>query len=367
MFKKSSKQDIVRALLLDKKNQASAPAPAPAPVKAVELSCVTLRSDTPGNTVTNPSSRHKGYHYPTVLHIQDPTNSTIISSEANTRGPEPITTPVLEPIVAPVVAYTVPNTKLIFSSYPSRRDNEKSPQFFLLMEPTEVNELKELPPHLEDAFLEGDNKCPVIIAKELDVEEKSALVKVVRVERFDIVELKVPQSELIAWKLSDIPGNNNVSLAVDYLSKCLKQKQLPTNGCPSEVSRKYGVTHRLSTAYHPQTSGQVEVSNRGLKRILERTIGENRASWSDKLDDALWAFRTAYKTPIGVSLTSLSNEGIASFRFGSLSTKPTGLLKQANFDPIITGLPDCKTLSFVITTSFTSSASLRIDIPNLID
>ncbi|GJS73637.1 reverse transcriptase domain-containing protein [Tanacetum coccineum] len=52
--------------------------------------------------------------------------------------------------------------------------------------------------------------------------------------------------------------------------------------------------------YHPpQTSGQVEVSNRGLKRILERTVGENRASWSDKLDDALWAFRTAYKTPIG--------------------------------------------------------------------
>nr|GFD28823.1 reverse transcriptase domain-containing protein [Tanacetum cinerariifolium] len=54
-----------------------------------------------------------------------------------------------------------------------------------------------------------------------------------------------------------------------------------------------------STAYHPQTSGQVEVSNRGLKRILERNIGENRASWSDKLDDALWAFRTAYKTSIG--------------------------------------------------------------------
>ncbi|GKD06256.1 reverse transcriptase domain-containing protein [Tanacetum coccineum] len=61
------------------------------------------------------------------------------------------------------------------------------------------------------------------------------------------------------------------------------------------VILKYGVTHRLSTAYHPQTSGQVEVSNRGLKRILER---ENRASWSDKLDDALWAFRTSFKTPI---------------------------------------------------------------------
>nr|GEV00652.1 reverse transcriptase domain-containing protein [Tanacetum cinerariifolium] len=59
------------------------------------------------------------------------------------------------------------------------------------------------------------------------------------------------------------------------------------------------VSHRLSTAYHPQTSGQVEVSNRDLKRILEWTIGKNHASWSDKLDDALWAFHTAYKTPIG--------------------------------------------------------------------
>nr|GEV17997.1 DNA-directed DNA polymerase [Tanacetum cinerariifolium] len=70
----------------------------------------------------------------------------------------------------------------------------------------------------------------------------------------------------------------------------------------AKVMSKYGVTHRLAAAYHPQTSGQVEVSNRGLKRILERTVGENRASWSEKLEDALWAFRTAYKTPIGCTL-----------------------------------------------------------------
>nr|GEZ61168.1 reverse transcriptase domain-containing protein [Tanacetum cinerariifolium] len=67
----------------------------------------------------------------------------------------------------------------------------------------------------------------------------------------------------------------------------------------AKVMSKYGVTHHLSTAYHPQINGQVEVSNQGLKRILKRTIGENHASWSAKLDDALWAFRTAYKTPIG--------------------------------------------------------------------
>nr|GEW64931.1 reverse transcriptase domain-containing protein [Tanacetum cinerariifolium] len=65
---------------------------------------------------------------------------------------------------------------------------------------------------------------------------------------------------------------------------------------------QYGVTHRLSTVYHPQTSGQVEVTNRGLKRILEKTVGENRAYWSDKPEDALWAFRTAFKTPVGTPL-----------------------------------------------------------------
>ncbi|GJV85656.1 hypothetical protein Tco_1525554 [Tanacetum coccineum] len=62
-------------------------------------------------------------------------------------------------------------------------------------EPTEV-ELKELPPHLEYAFLEGDNKLPVIIAKELDVEEKSALIKV----------LKSHKRALALWKLSEIHG-----------------------------------------------------------------------------------------------------------------------------------------------------------------
>nr|GEW16074.1 reverse transcriptase domain-containing protein [Tanacetum cinerariifolium] len=126
-------------------------------------------------------------------------------------------------------------------------------------------------------------------------------------------------------------GNKYILVAVDYLSKWVEAKAFPTNdarvvckflkslfarfGTPcaiisdhgthffndqfAKVMLKYGVTHRLATVYHPQTNGQVEVSNRGLKRILEKIVGENRASWSDKLDDALWAFHTAFKTPIG--------------------------------------------------------------------
>ncbi|GJY09607.1 reverse transcriptase domain-containing protein [Tanacetum coccineum] len=97
------------------------------------------------------------------------------------------------------------------------------------------------------------------------------------------------------------------------------------------VMLKYGVTHRLSTAYHPQTSGQVEVSNRGLKRILERTVGENRASWSDKLDDALWAFRTAYKTPIGCTPYKLVY-GKACHLSIELEHKAYWALKHTNFD-----------------------------------
>nr|GEV05836.1 reverse transcriptase domain-containing protein [Tanacetum cinerariifolium] len=158
-------------------------------------------------------------------------------------------------------------------------------------------------------------------------------------------------------------GKKYILVAVYYLSKWVEAKALPTNdsrvvfkflknlftrfGTPraiisdrgtnfcndqlAKVMQKFSVTHRLATPYHPQTSGQVEVSNRGLKRILKRAVGENHASWSDKLDDALWAFQTAYKTPIGCTLYKLLYEKACPLPV-ELEHKAYWALKHANFD-----------------------------------
>ena len=69
----------------------------------------------------------------------------------------------------------------------------------------------------------------------------------------------------------------------------------------ASIFSKYGVKHRVSLAYHSQSNGQTKVSNREIKKILEKKVNVTRKDWAKKINDNLWAYQIAFKTPLGMS------------------------------------------------------------------
>jgi hypothetical protein len=87
--------------------------------------------------------------------------------------------------------------------------------------------------------------------------------------------------------------------------------------------KELGAMHNIATPYHPQTSGQAETSNKQIKNILQKTVTDMGKGWKNKLPNALWAYRTAYKTPIGMSPYQLVYGKVAICQL-SLNTELTG-------------------------------------------
>ncbi|GJY52461.1 reverse transcriptase domain-containing protein [Tanacetum coccineum] len=112
------------------------------------------------------------------------------------------------------------------------------------------------------------------------------------------------------WAEAQALPTNDARVVITFLKKLFCRFEMPKalisdrgthfcNKIMEKTMKRYGVNHHFSTSYHPQTSGQVENTNRALKGILEKTVKDS--IWSRKLDDALWAFHTAYKTLTGTT------------------------------------------------------------------
>ncbi|GKE53460.1 reverse transcriptase domain-containing protein, partial [Tanacetum coccineum] len=131
-------------------------------------------------------------------------------------------------------------------------------------------------------------------------------------------------------------GNKYILVAVDYLSKWVEAKALPTNDARVVVKFLKSLFARFGTPRAIISDRGTHFCNDKFAKVISKTVGENRASWVDRLDDALWAFCTAYKTPIGCTSYKLVY-GKSCHLPIELEHRAYWALKHADFDLKTTG------------------------------
>ncbi|XP_074351910.1 uncharacterized protein LOC141691064 [Apium graveolens] len=134
---------------------------------------------------------------------------------------------------------------------------------------------------------------------------------------------------------SDSEDEEGQSSCMDYVSKWVEVKALPTNDAKVVINFLH---KQIFTrfAYHPQTNGQAEVFNREIKRILEKVMIPSGKDWSLKLEEAVWAYRTTFKTPLGMSSFQMVYDKACHLP-AELNHKAYWALKKLNLDMAAAG------------------------------